>query len=191
MSRPPKPHYGRGGGGGGGGNYRNNSHTYRNKTYSAMVRGGGGGGIAVRENVPVTEEEWGEGALILTPDSPPSKPLAADDDDRKEKGKLPRVPEHAPAPQLAATSTSSTAAPPLLPRSDSHERPAFENQQAEEELDVDPEVLRMTLEALGVSGHEDFVNPDLLEEEDGEDITAAARGGPRLRVDKDVRRIVC
>ncbi|EER13075.1 hypothetical protein Pmar_PMAR023925 [Perkinsus marinus ATCC 50983] len=112
------------------------------KTYTPNV----GTGMLNRENIPVTDEEWGEGALILTQESPAAPAEGA------EKSKLSKVSHHAPAPQE----------------------------------DVDPEVLRATLEALTLGGsvahggsvpEDDASNTDAVED---------TTDGPRLRVDKEV-----
>ncbi|KAF4688096.1 hypothetical protein FOZ60_003161 [Perkinsus olseni] len=63
------------------------------------------------ESSRVSEKEWGEGALILTLESPPSAVLSGRE---SEDSKLATTPEHTPAPQLAVASSPGNA--PLLPQ---------------------------------------------------------------------------
>ncbi|EER14629.1 hypothetical protein Pmar_PMAR014313 [Perkinsus marinus ATCC 50983] len=158
------------------------------RTYTPNVEAG----MLNLENVPVTDEEWGEGALMLTQDSPPSTSPGV------EKSNLPRPPEHTLAPQLAPKISSSAGAPSPSSSGLSRSVPSIDPSQ---ELDVDPEVLRATIEALtventvarrsggattsrGTSGLEDSLNPNGVLED--------TPNGPRLRVDKEAAmRIIC
>ncbi|KAF4657089.1 hypothetical protein FOZ61_006494 [Perkinsus olseni] len=87
-------------------NARDRGNT-RSKTYAPLI----GCSLGNSESSQVSEKEWGEGALILTLESPPSAVLSGRE---SEDSKLATTPEHTPAPQLAVASSPGNA--PLLPQ---------------------------------------------------------------------------
>ncbi|KAF4714142.1 hypothetical protein FOZ62_004401 [Perkinsus olseni] len=181
-------------------NARDRGNT-RSKTYAPSI----GCSLGNSESSQVSEKEWGEGALILTLESPPSAVLSGRE---SEDSKLATTPEHTPAPQLAVASSPGNA--PLLPQC---ELPHLSSSLVKptQPVDDEPEVLGAALEALTIGssmGHSADALPSPGDGRvqrqvpgyeccTGSDEGAKARAeitsdGPRLRVDKEAAmRIIC